>query len=77
MIMLAVALNHYKKKNCAGTSKLLEKGIKLLKANTEAKIDIDREKYLKEADSFRNKFTLSKKDLSEEDFPRIHRLSNI
>lgn len=71
LIMIAVALHHYKRKNYTGTSKLLEKGIKLLKEFNEPKMKIDREKFLKEITLFQEKFKLSRECISGEELPRI------
>ncbi len=41
LIVIAVALHHYKRKNYKGTSKLLGKGIKLLQELKEPKMNIN------------------------------------
>lgn len=74
LIMIAVALHHYKRKNYVGTSKLLEKGINLLKRFKEPKIKIDIDDFLKAIVIFQEKFKSSRQYISDKEFPRIKKL---
>ncbi|GAN35164.1 MAG: DUF309 domain-containing protein [Candidatus Brocadia sp. AMX2] len=74
LIMVAVALHHYKRKNYIGTSRLLEKGIKLLKKLEGIKIKIDLDDFLKEIVTFQGKVKSSQKCISDKELPRIKRL---
>ena len=71
LIMIAVALHHYKRKNYTGTSKLLEKGINLLKGFKEPKIKIDIDDFLKAIVMFQEKFKSHGQCISDKEFPRI------
>ena len=74
LIVIAVALHHYKRKNYKGTSKLLEKGIKLLQEFKESKMNIDIKDFLKEIALFQEKFNTSRQCISENELPRIKTL---
>jgi uncharacterized protein len=70
MIMIAAALHHYLKKEPAGTAKLLDKGLELLAANSDADIAIEREDFLRSATTLREQFRAGR-SLSPADFPKI------
>jgi len=74
LIMIAVALHHFKRKNYTGTSKLLGKGINLLKGFKEPKMKIDIDDFLKAIVMFQEKFKSSRQYISEKEFPRIKKL---
>jgi predicted metal-dependent hydrolase len=73
MIMVAASINKYKKKEYAGTEKLLAKGIAYMKDFMNAHIDIDRERFLKDVVSFKEKFNNSR-DISSDEFPKIKKM---
>jgi predicted metal-dependent hydrolase len=72
MIKIAAALHHYKRKEFAGTSKLLDSGMKILTEYCAADIAIDKGTFMKEVESFYNKFK-SSKDIVIGDFPKMRR----
>ncbi|CAG0942398.1 hypothetical protein BROC_01857 [Candidatus Brocadiaceae bacterium] len=74
LIMVAVALYHYKRKNYTGTSRLIEKGIHLLKEFKEPKMKIDIDDFLKEIGMFQEKFKSSRQCIPDKEFPRIKKL---
>lgn len=74
LIIIAVALHHYKRKNYTGTSKLLEKGITLLKRFQEPKMIIDIDDFLKAIVMFQEKFKSSGQCISDMEFPRIKKI---
>lgn len=74
LIMVAVALYHYKRKNYTGTSRLIEKGIHLLKEFKELKMKIDIDDFLKKIGMFQEKFKSSRQCISDKEFPRIKKL---
>lgn len=76
LIMIAVALHHYKKKNYVGTSKLLEKGSNLLKRFKGAKIKIGVDDFMKAIVIFQEKFNSSRQYISDKDFPQIKNYKN-
>lgn len=76
LIMIAVALHHYERKNFTGTARLLEKGIKLLEGFKAPKMKIDIDDFLKEIALFQKKVKSSQKCISENEFPRIQKLQN-
>ncbi|MCF6154387.1 MAG: DUF309 domain-containing protein [Candidatus Brocadia sp.] len=74
LIMVAIALHHYKRKNYTGALKLLKKGIKLLKEFERLKTKIDLDNFLEETITFYEKFKSSSQCISEKEFPRIKKL---
>ncbi|OGW20634.1 MAG: hypothetical protein A2X55_06380 [Nitrospirae bacterium GWB2_47_37] len=70
MIKIAAALVHYKRKEYAGTEKLLMSGMKILREYNIAKIAIDKEAFMKEVEAFYEKFK-SSKEIAKDEFPKI------
>jgi predicted metal-dependent hydrolase len=71
LIMIAVALHHYKRKNYTGTLRLLEKGMKLLRESKVPEMKLDIENFLKEIALFQGEFKSSQQGISEKEFPKI------
>jgi len=72
MIMIAAAIHKYKKKEYPGTTKLLEKGLNYMKENKAADVGLDKDAFITEVESFREKF-LSSMDSREIVFPGIRK----
>ncbi|MBI2470995.1 MAG: DUF309 domain-containing protein [Planctomycetes bacterium] len=71
LIMTAVALHHYKRKNYTGTLRLLEKGIKLLRESKVPEIKLDMENFLREIDLFQEEFKSTRECITTREFPKI------
>ncbi len=74
LIMISGAIYQYKRNEYGGTSKLLQKGIKILKEFKEAMMDVNIKDFLKEVESFHRKFERDKAGITEKDFPKIKSL---
>jgi hypothetical protein len=70
MIMVAAAIHKYTKNEYAGTETLLTKGIKYMKDFIDADVNIDRQDFLNNVISFKNKFDASRV-IPESEFPKI------
>jgi hypothetical protein len=74
LIMIAVALHHYRRRNYIGTVKLLEKGINLIERFKEPKLKINIDDFLKTIVTFQEKFKSSGQSISDKEFPQIKKL---
>jgi predicted metal-dependent hydrolase len=73
LIMVSAALDHYRKKEYAGTAKLLEKGQRLLREHKYLGKDIDMEDFLRQVGSFHERFKAQGEGIPEDEFPKIRR----
>jgi thioredoxin reductase (NADPH) len=67
--MISAALDHYRKKEYAGTEKLMTKGRRLLTEHKDLEMGIDIEGFLAEVEEFCGKFKSQGEGIEE--FPRI------
>ena len=65
-------MNKYRRKEYAGTEKMLVKGIKYMDDFIDADVAIDRRDFLNAVISFKEKFNASC-DIPEEEFPQIRK----
>lgn len=73
LIMVSAALDHYGKKEYAGTAKLLEKGQRLLKEHKSLGKGIDMEYFLGQVDLFYDRFRARREGIPEDEFPKIRK----
>jgi predicted metal-dependent hydrolase len=70
MIKISVALYHFKKKNFAGSEKLLKSGINLLTEHIDAKINIDKNAFIESINLFYKRLKYSE-EILENELPKI------
>lgn len=71
MIMIAAALHHFRRKEYAGTHKLLRRGLEVMESHRKADVGIEMGDFIESVRSFHERFRSEKAGLSERDFPRI------
>lgn len=71
LIMIAVGLYKFERKEYSGTRKLFTRGLGILKESRRGSASMDTDGFLREAESFWTKFQTSPESIMEEDMPKI------
>ncbi len=72
--MVAAALHHFRRREYAGTLKLLRRGIEIFDAYREANIEIDRKDFMEKVLSFYGTINALDKEMPVKEFPKIKRV---
>lgn len=74
LIMVSGALDHYRKKEYAGTEKLMDKALDRLERHKALGMGLDVEEFLRQVRAFYDRFKAAREGIPESDFPKLRKL---